>query len=397
MRDFTVKQIQAAAPGRHRVSQSLYLYVTPNGQTRRWLFRYTKPSTGRVTEMGLGSADLVTLAEARAKVHEARRLVMEGTDPVEAKREQRAASVTFADVAADYLTVVERRFRNPGSVRNTRVLLLNRASGIASMPVATIGAGHINAALRPLWLRSPDQARRAIAVVLRVLTHAKAIGHQTASVPEMREHMRHLFPPVKGEKQHFTAVPYEDIPAFVSQLHAAQQQGEALSPAVIEFIVLTAARESEVCGMKWREIDWAERLWTLPAERSKTTKEHRVPLSDRVITLLMRQRGPNAFGVEPDPDDYVWPGRSGDGPVTGKSVYKYLTQTMHVDATIHGFRSAFRDWAGDTTPFARDHIEECLGHKVGNAVERAYRRSDALEKRRTIMSAWALYCDSAGA
>lgn len=324
-------------------------------------------------------------------------MVARGVDPVEQKRDQRAAGVTFADVAADYLAVAERRFRNPGSVRNTRVLLLNHASGLASMPVSTIGGSHINAALRPLWLRSPDQARRAIAAVLHVLTHAKAIGHQTASVPEMREHMRHLFPPVKGEKQHFTALPYEDIPAFVRELRAAQSAGEALSPAVIEFILLTAARENEACGMQWREVDWEQRLWILPAARSKTAREHRVPLSDRTMALLMRQRGPNAFGEEPNPNACVWPGRNGDGPVTGKSVYKYLTQTMGVDATIHGFRATFRTWAGNETNFDRVTSELALAHVAGDAVELAYRRGDELTKRRALMDAWALYCEGAGA
>jgi integrase len=147
--------------------------------------------------------------------------------------------------------------------------------------------------------------------------------------------------------------------------------------------------------MQWREIDGTERVWTLPSSRSKTNEERRVPLCDRLFALLFRQRGPEA-GLEPDPAAYVWPGRNGDGPVTGKSVYKYLTQTMGISATIHGFRSSFRDWAGDTTHFARNDIEECLGHAVGDATERAYRRKDGLDKRRVIMTAWANHCAGAG-
>ena len=147
--------------------------------------------------------------------------------------------------------------------------------------------------------------------------------------------------------------------------------------------------------MQWREIDGTERVWTLPASRSKTNEERRVPLCDRLFALLFRQRGPEA-SLEPDPAAYVWPGRNGDGPVTGKSVYKYLTQTMGISATIHGFRSSFRDWAGDTTHFARNDLEECLGHAVGGATERAYRRKDGLDKRRVIMEAWANHCAGAG-
>ena len=274
MRDFTVKQVQAAGPGRHRVSQSLYLYVSPNGQTRRWIFRYTKPGTGKVTETGLGSSDVVTLAEAKAKAHDYRRMVAQGGDPVEQKRGQRTASVTFADVASEYIEVQARRFRNPNSVKNIRMLLLTHAEDLADKPIAEVGTAHIDTALRPLWLRAPDQARRAVAACLRVVRFAKAKGLTTTSAAEMREDMAHLLPPVKGEKRHFAAIDYEDVPAFVRELRAAQTQGEALSPVVLEFILLTACRENEACGMQWREIDWAECVWTLA---SRTGQDARTP------------------------------------------------------------------------------------------------------------------------
>jgi integrase len=235
-----------------------------------------------------------------------------------------------------------------------------------------------------------------VAAVLRVLKYAKAKGLTAASTADMRESMATLLPHVNGSKRHFAALDYKDVPAFVRELRMQQSQGGALSPAVIEFIVLTAARENEVCGMQWREVDWAERIWTLPASRSKTGREHRVPLSDRALALLSLQRGPTLAHTPADPDGYVWPGRSGYEPVTGKSVYKFMTQTMGVKATIHGLRSSFRDWAGDTTHFARNDIEECLGHAVGDATERAYRRKDGLDKRRVIMEAWANHCAGAG-
>jgi integrase len=296
-------------------------------------------------------------------------------------------------VASEYIEVQARRFRNPDSVRNVRLLLMKHASALADTPISQIGSAHVDAPLRPLWLQSPEQAKRAVAAVLRVLKYAKAQKLTTASAAEIREDMTHLLPRTNGAKRHFAALDYKDIPAFVRELRAAQKQGEALSPSVIEFILLTACRENEACGMQWREIDWLERLWILPAERSKTGREHRVPLCDRAMLLLSLQRGPTLAREPADPKGYVWPGRNGIGPLTGKSVYKYLTQTMGIKATIHGLRSSFRDWAGDTTPFARDHIEECLGHKVGNAVERAYKRSDALEKRREIMTSWAEFCE----
>jgi integrase len=170
-----------------------------------------------------------------------------------------------------------------------------------------------------------------------------------------------------------------------------QTQGEALSPAVIEFILLTACRLSEATGMQWGEIDWQGRVWTLPAERSKTATEHRVPLCHRAIVLLLRQRGPEA-GLEPDPNAYVWPSRDGAGHINGKAVYKYLTETMGVEATVHGFRATFRTWSGNETHFDRVTCELALGHAAGDGVEVSYMRGDALDKRRKLMDTWSDYC-----
>jgi integrase len=217
-------------------------------------------------------------------------------------------------------------------------LLRNHASVLAPTPIVGMSAAHIAAALRSLWLTSPEQARRTIGMVLRVFRYARACGLETANAADVNDALKELLPRTPTAKRHFAAMDYRDVPAFVRELRSAQTQGDALSPTVIEFILLTACRENEVCGMKRLEIDWQERVWTLPASRSKTNTERRVPLCDRLIALLIRQRGPES-GVEPDPHGYVWPGRNGDGPVTGKSVYKYLTQTMGISATIHGFRS----------------------------------------------------------
>jgi integrase len=386
VKDWTVKQVQGAAPGRHRVSASLYLYVSPDGHNRRWIFRYTKPATGRVSETGLGSADVVTLAVARAKVFEARRLVARGADPVEQRRSARTAVMTFTSVAADYLAVKARTYRNANSIKNEQLLLLTHAGDLGPKPIADIGTAHIDAALRPLWLASPHQAKRALAACLRVVRYAKAKGLTTTSAADIREDMAHLLPRVNGVKRHFTATPYDQIPEFVCRLRGAQAQGDALSPAVIEFIVLTAARENEVCGMQWSEIDWQEKVWAVPTERMKAGREHRVPLSDRALELLARQRD------TVDRGEYVWPGRNGYGPVTGKAVYRYLTESMNVKATVHGFRSSFRDWCGNETHFDRVSVELCLAHRAGDSTELAYRRSDAIDKRRVILQAWADYC-----
>jgi integrase len=304
VKDLTYTQILALKPGRHWASESLYVFVAPDSQTRRFIFRYTKPITGKVTEKGLGRLDRdITLAEAKDKRDEYRKLVRDGGDPVDAKRGP-VAAVTFATVASEYIEVQARRFRNPGSTKNVRVLLLRHASDLADVPVANIGTTHIDAALRPLWLTSPDQARRAVAAVLRVLKYAKAKGLSTASASEMREDMSHLLPHVNGTKRHFVAMDYAKVPEFVRQLRIAQKHGDALSPAVIEFLVLTACRENEVCGMQWSEIDWQERVWALPLARDKTgdkrTEPRRIPLCDRLQVLLSRQRGPSLMREPPD-------------------------------------------------------------------------------------------------
>ena len=247
---WTVKQCENAKPGRHRVSKGLYLYVTPDGQTRRFLFRYTKPLTGRVTETGLGLIGETTLKEAKDKRDELRQLVKRGIDPVEQKREikleakrETEAQRTFADVAAEFVDIQSRRFRNPNSAKNERRLLFAHASQLGPMPIADIGITHIKAALRQLWLDAPHQAERTLASVLRVIRYAKASRLTATSAAEMREDLKLLLP-IANKWNEATSqgggVP--DIPAFVRELRDRQVQGDALSPVVIEFIVLTACR-----------------------------------------------------------------------------------------------------------------------------------------------------------
>jgi integrase len=342
MKDWTLKQVLAAAPGRYCIGKSLYLIVTPDTQTRRFAFRYTKPGTARVTEAGLGKLGDITLAKAHDTRDEYRQLVRRGGDPVEQKREVKVeakreaeAQRMFGTVVEDFIAVQGRRFRNPGSGKNMQHLLRVHAKPLAGTPIVDIGATHIKAALLPLWQNSPEQARRTIGMVLRVLRYGKAHGLAVANPSDVRDALKELLPRVPTAKKHHAAMDYRAVPAFMRELRAAQTQGEALSPPVIEFLVLTAAREKEACGIQWREFDWEQGLWILPATRSKTGREHRVPLCNRAIMLLTRQRWPNGQGLDPDPDSYVWPGLGGRKHITGKTIYKYLTQTMGVNVTIH--------------------------------------------------------------
>jgi integrase len=388
LKDWTEKQCRAAEPGRHRVSESLYLYVTPDRRMRRWIFRYTKPATGRVTEHGLGPMHVVSLAEVRAKVRKFQNMVREGEDPVEQRRTKRAETTTFASIAAEYIQVRGATWRGASSRKSAEVLF-KHAEQLAQRPIADIGSEHIVTALRPLWLRAPNQARRAVGAIARVFDFAKAKGLCSGENPaDWRGGMRHLFPAIKTAVKHHAALEYVKVPEFVRRLHIEQDKGGALSPSAIEFLLLTATRANEVCGMRWDEINFEEKVWTLPEHRTKQGAEHRVPLSARALELLARQR-------QYSNGAHVWVSRQGRAgkPIIIKAIYKYLTETLDMRVTIHGFRATFRTWAGNETHFDRVTCELALGHAAGDAVELAYRRGDALSKRRALMEAWATYCE----
>jgi integrase len=220
----------------------------------------------------------------------------------------------------------------------------------------------------------------------RVLDYAKAKGMRTGDNPaDWRGNMEYRFARLRAKDHgHHPALPYEQMPEFMKELRQRQIKGRATT--CLEFTILTCARTSEVLGMQWPEVDWEKRTWTVPKERMKAGKEHVVPLSDRAIEIL-KQR--HVFGGQLT-TEYVFVGynRTRLAERSLRAVLHY----MEVKYTVHGFRSTFRDWAGDTTHFVREHVEECLAHQVGNDVERAYRRATALEKRRAIMTAWASYC-----
>src|SRR6516165_2478239 len=383
MRDLTVKEIEAAPPGRHRVSASLYLLVRPNG-VRRWAFRYTKPSTRRVTEHGLGSVSLVTLAEARELVHEYRRLVARGVDPVQHKNDVRAKQTTFAEAADGWIKTRAPGWRSKSAMHNARLLLHGHGKPLADKCVSEITPDHVQATLKELWQCAPSQARRALRAFEGVFDYAKAHGMRTGDNPAAwRGLHQYRFPILRAiDKQHFSAMHYDDVPEFIRQLRTHQNRSQAA--VALEFTILCATRSGETLRMKWDEINWEQKLWTIPAQRIKAGKEHRVPLSARAIVLLERQR------EHMNGDVHVFTGY-GQGPLSRKSMIEFLRKNG-IKVSVHGFRSTFRNWCGDKTQFDRETAEACLAHQVGNEVERAYRTSDALEKRRAVMEAWAAYC-----
>ena len=381
MSRFTARNVIFAPPGRHHAgTPGLFLYVSPDGQVRRWIFRYTSPATHRVTETGLGPVSVISLSDAREKTLSIRRMIANGIDPVGAKRSERASQTTFAQACESWIATHKPRWRSKSQLRSAKLLLFTHGKALSNQPISVTSADMVQSALTPLWDRAPSQARRTLAMWARVLDYAKAKGFRTGDNPAAwRGCQEYRFPRWRGTGRHFTAMPYEEVPNLIRLLRIRK----AKSAIALEFCILTACRTNEVLTAQWSEVDFQNRVWTIAATRTKTSREHRVPLSDAAMELLARQKA-NANGSA-----FVFTGYR-PKPLSAKSMI-LLLRKINKAATVHGFRSSFRDYCGNETEFSREHVEECLAHQVGNNVERAYRRSDALEKRRVIMDAWASY------
>jgi integrase len=384
----TAKKVETAKAGRHGDGAGLWLIVSETG-AKRWAYRYT--IAGRVSEIGLGSYPSVSLADARFKAVEARRLSKAGKSPLEAKREAARANArkpTFGEVADALIEAKAPEWRNADHLQQWRMTLTEYASPLRSKPVDEISTADVLEVLKPLWQKTPETASRLRGRIEAVLDAAKAQGHRTGENPATwRGHLSHLLPKrQKLTKGHHAALPYADVPAFIARLRA--QKG--LSALGLELQILTACRSGEALAARWDEIDLAGKVWTIPAARTKAGKIHRVPLSGRALEIL-------ATLAEARVNQFVLPGNAKGKPLS-KMAFEMLMRRMKVtDATPHGFRSAFRDWCGNETSFPREVAEAALAHRVPDATEAAYRRGDALEKRRELMDAWARHCEpSAG-
>jgi integrase len=308
-----------------------------------------------------------------------------GEDPIETKREQRRTTITFAEMADAYIAIKQPGWRSQSHFNKFRFLLNTYASSFATKHLSTITSDDVEAAIRPLWDRAPSQGKRALMAIRQVFDYAIAMGRLSGNNPADWRIMKYRFPN-GAQERNYTAMDYALVPNFVKRLHIAQEHNSALSPFVIEFLILTACRASEVAKMRWDEIDWEQKLWVVPASRTKSARKHRVPLVDRALVLLKQQ-------LQVSKGDHVWENHHTGKSIAGNALYGYLTRYMKEPATIHGFRSSFRDFAGNETHFDRVTCELCLAHLAGDATELAYRRSDALEKRRSLMQVWADYCE----
>ncbi|MGC1860303.1 MAG: integrase arm-type DNA-binding domain-containing protein [Methylocystis sp.] len=377
----TAKQAATNKPGRYGDGGGLWLSVAESGSAR-WLYRFT--ISGRVSEMGLGARDVVSLAEARDKASEARKLAKSGVSPVEQKREAlkalkaAAAKPTFGEIADALIAAKQSEWRNARHRQQWRVTLTEFAAPLYPLPVDQVDTAPILAVLTPLWATKRETASRLRGRIEAVLDAAKAKGHRSGENPAAwRGHLAHLLP--KRDllsRGHHAAMPYANAPIFIEKLRAI----DSVAALALEFTILTAARSGEVFGARWSEIDMDSRVWTVPAARMKAAREHRVPLSSRALAILEKLSLART-------DEFVFPGAIKGRPVSATAVRNCLNATAD-GATIHGFRSSFRDWVGNETHFPREIAEAALAHVVGGAVEQAYRRSDALEKRRALMTAW---------
>jgi integrase len=391
-------------PGRHADGDGLYLSIDPDGKRRRWIFLFSL--AGRRREMGIGSADAVSLAEARRAADTARALVRQGQDPIEAKRaiERDNATPTFGVMADRHIAAMEKGWRNPkhraqwhmtlSRVRDENGKLTGQGYCISlrDKRVDEITTDDITKVLAPIWGKKPETARRIRGRIEAVLDAAKAAGFRSGENPAAwRGHLALLLPKTKKlSRGHHAAMPFDDVPALMGRLRVA----EGVGALALEFVILSAARSGEARGARWNEINKSERLWIVPAERMKGGREHRVPLTDAALDVLRRA---SPFRRVSDGDDaLIFPGRKHGAALSDMSLSAVLRR-LDLECTVHGFRSSFRDWAGDCTNFPREVAEAALAHAVGDKVEAAYRRGDALEKRRELMAAWASFLTPKGA
>lgn len=361
----------------------LYLRIRTSG--RSWFFIGTLH--GKRIELGLGSALDITLAKARERAAQIRAMLLDGIDPrVERAKAKIAARpvVTFGAFAMELVDDIEDGFKNPKHRQQWRNTLKTYAKPLFEVPVNEVTTEQILAVLQPIWLSKAETASRLRGRIERILDAAKVKGLRTGENPARgRGHLDLLLPKRgKASVKHHAALPFTEIAGFMTSL----AQRPAVAARALEFTILTAARSGEARGMTWGEVNLEDKLWTVPASRMKAQVQHEVPLSEAAIAVLMAVK---EDGLKPT--DFVFPAPRG-GSLSDMALSQLLKRMERDDITVHGFRSTFRDWAGETTRFEREEVEMALAHTVASAVERAYRRGRALEKRRALMAAWATYC-----
>lgn len=385
----TVREVAALKQqGRHADGGGLYLRVSSSG-ARSWAFMYV--TAGKRTELGLGSAASLTLATARKLAGEMREAIATGQDPrvVLAPTETALPAdepkpVTFGAFADEYIGTIEDGWKNEVHRKQWRNSLRDHAGALSALPIETVDTDGVMEVLRPIWLTKAETAKRLRGRIERILDAAKVKGlrpRESVNPAMWRGHLALLLPSQsKVERGHHAALPYQEAPTFFAQLRART----ANAARCLEFTILTAARSGEALGATWAEMDPDAETWTIPASRMKAGQEHVVPLSSGAIDVL-RAVMPENLKLT----DHVF---AVNGASRSNMAMAMLLRRMcYGHVTTHGFRSTFRDWAGDETNFPREVIEQALAHTIQNKAERAYRRGTAVERRRELMDAWATF------
>ncbi len=377
----TKKLVENLGAGRHGDGAGLYLVVDPSG-ARRWIVRVTvKDQKNRKgaplrTDFGLGGADIVTINQARERALEYRRMAKTGLNPrFNAQRD----IPTFEEISRQVHIDRMPTWKNPKHGQQWLNTLRDYAfPKIGRMPIDSIGQPEVLMCLSPIWTDKHETARRLSQRIKTVLDVAKSKGFRSGENPVTAIKDAQVLPRVKAKPQHHDAMPWRGVPAFYAELNGRS----ATAAKALQFTILTASRTSEVLDMTWPEVDFDARLWTVPAARMKGGKEHRVPLTDEMLAILEPLKALASA--------YVFEGQKRHKPLSNMSMLMLLRRMGRDGFTVHGFRSSFRDWAAESANAPRELAEAALAHQVGSNVERAYARSDLLERRRNLMEKWSL-------
>lgn len=381
---------RAKEPGYYGDGGGLYLQVSKTG-TKSWIFRYVR--AGKERQMGLGPLHTISLAQAREHARKCRSMLLAGEDPLELRRAQqleetleRAKTITFDYCAKAYIDAHRGSWKNAKHAAQWESTMATYASPIiGNLPVASIDTALVVKVLQPIWEEKTETATRVRSRIENILDWATVSHFRTGDNPaRWRGHLDNLLadPSRVARVAHHAALPWQEIGNFMVDL----RQREGTSARAVEFAILTAARSGEVRGARWSEVDLDAAIWTVPAERMKAGREHRVPLSTAALALLKAM---------PDVGEHIFPGQRGDAPLSDMSLTAVLRRMGRNDVTVHGFRSTFRDWCAESVgnSFPREVCEHALAHSLPDKVEAAYRRGDLIEKRKVLMQVWADYCN----
>lgn len=365
-------------PGRYSDGDGLFLEVKPAGG-RNWILR--AKCGGRRRDIGLGSLKTIDLGDAREAAHQIRRQIAQGIDPIAERRRERQAIPRFRDAAKTVHNEHKASWKN-GKHQNQWLTTLETYAfpKLGDRLVNEIGAPEIRDVLAPIWLSKPETARRVRQRIGTVLDWACVKGFRENEAP-LRSLSKGL-PRQPKKDGHFAAMPYAELPAFLNRL----TERESIGRLALEAVILTASRSGEIRFARWPEIDLDAALWSIPAERMKMGRAHVVPLSPEAIDVFSRAKKYRVRGA-----DVIFPGQKLHRPLSDMTLLKIL-RDMDAGVTVHGFRSAFRDWVAEQTNYLGEVAEAALAHAIPNKVEAAYRRTDFLEKRRDLMRDWGQYC-----